>query len=56
MIGSPGFSRIRRSRQACHRLKPGLLDISYPGYLFNGYQPNQAFPAGCGVPGRHATG
>jgi len=36
-LRSPGFNRTRRSRQATlsrqasHRLKPGLPGISYPG-------------------------
>jgi len=44
-LRSPGFSRIRRSRQAFHRLKPGLPD-GISGVF------SQSSSAGSGVPGR----
>ena len=44
LVGSPGFSRIKRSRQyatapaGAHRLKPGFLDMPYPDYGFKLHQ------------------
>jgi hypothetical protein len=52
---SPGFSRTGRSRQdvlsrqASHRLKPGLRECC-PDYVRNVLQPDRVFPAGCPVP------